>query len=92
MKESPAPAAAFPVGDWCYAILFQDPTKHGGFVPSLVTRTEARAMTGSDPLQAPWIWGTTMDQAEATCITVNARNGISVVAAANIVQAYLSRN
>ncbi len=65
---------------WCYYIpAVQDTDLHGGFVPSLVVENESghSPMTGATGKEAPWVWGKTLEQAEATARAVNAKRGIS---------------
>lgn len=93
----PAPVditARLTPGNWCYWIPEdQDPTVHGGFVPSVVIRGEAghRPMTG-DPakLQTPWVWGKTLEAARAVAREVNARMGIDEVKALRIVDSSIA--
>lgn len=57
---------------WCYTIVeTQDPALHGGYVPSLVIEGDKghRPMIGRD--NAPWVWGKTLDDAQATCRAYN---------------------
>jgi hypothetical protein len=52
----------------------QDPTEHGGWVPSLVVEDEPghSPMLGHGKLAAPWIWGATLDAAKQVCASTNA--------------------
>ncbi len=72
----------------CYYINpSQDPNKHGGYVPSLVVQDEPghSPMTGQGEGAAPWVWGKTLDEAEAACKAANAKRGISELDAFEIV-------
>ena len=74
---------------FCYYIpQSQDPKEHGGFVPSLVVENEPghSPMTGNpEKLQAPWVWGKTLDEADEVCRMMNEEMGISPDAADRIV-------
>ncbi len=59
---------------YCYYIpATQDPTPHGGYVPSLVTENDPghSPMLGRGTGSAPWVWGQTLAEAEATCAAYN---------------------
>jgi len=59
---------------WCYAIIAtQDPSRTGGYVPSLVIENHAGhyPLRGRGDGAAPWIFGQTLAEAQATCRTVN---------------------
>lgn len=61
----------------CYTIpITQDPALHGGFVPSLIIEGEPghRPMTGQGKHAMPWVWGETLEQAEATCAAYNLKH------------------
>ena len=65
----------------CYYISpTQDPEVYGGYVPSLVTEDEAGhapLIGNGDPLSQPWVWGKTLDEAEAFAAEKNTRKGLS---------------
>lgn len=68
-------------GKYCYYIdSTQDTSVHGGFVPSIVVECEAGhyPMIG-DPktLQAPWVWGSDLETAEAIAASVNEGLGLT---------------
>lgn len=75
---------------WCYFVpANQDPSNHGGFVPSLVVANEPghTPMTGNgERMQQPWVWGTTFKEAEETCAYVNNQRGIDPETARKIVE------
>lgn len=53
----------------------QDPRTHGGYVPSEVVENEyGHTRLDGDPakFQSPWIWGATVEQAQAHCEQQNA--------------------
>jgi hypothetical protein len=57
----------------CYWIEQTQSDPHG-FIPSVVTENEpGHTPLRGDPatLQAPWYWGKTLDEAEATCDRMN---------------------
>jgi hypothetical protein len=70
----------------CYMIPLDQP-EPGQFIPSLVVENEPghSPMTGRGDHAAPWIWGSTLEEAQAVCDSVNARQGISKIDAAEIV-------
>lgn len=80
-QEQPEPlraailARAFPPGPrQCYWISGLDMDKEQtGYIPALVVENEPgySLMAGNGPFAAPWIWGATLDQAEAVCQRVN---------------------
>lgn len=60
----------------CYHIMpTQDPTKHGGYVPSLMVRGQKGhcPMLGRDEWSMPWVWGATLEEAEAACEAYNTK-------------------
>ncbi len=60
----------------CYHIMpTQDPTKHGGYVPSLIVRGQKGhcPMLGRGELAMPWVWGKTLEEAEAACEAYNTK-------------------
>ena len=65
----------------CYYINpSQDPDKHGGYVPSLVTENEAGhapLLGDGHPISQPWVWGDTLDKAEKHAAKKNADKGLS---------------
>jgi len=80
--------------NWCYWVSeTQDPQKHGGYVPSLVKENESGhyPMVGNEK-QAPWVWGKTLAEAQATCKAVNASAGISEERAYKIVASSMFAN
>lgn len=59
-----------------------DPAQDGseGWIPSVVTEGEPghSPLKGNpEKLRAPWIWGVTLEQAQAVCAVENAKNGVS---------------
>lgn len=65
---------------WCYTIPeTQDPAKHGGYVPSMVFRGKPghAPLTGRGEGSLPWVWGSTLEEAQAICAEQNARIGIT---------------
>lgn len=63
-----------------YVPAAQNPAEHGGYVPSLVVENEPghSPMAGNpEQLQAPWVWGATLDEARAACAKANQRLGLS---------------
>jgi hypothetical protein len=65
---------------WCYHIPeAQDPERYGGYVPSLVVAHEPghSPMLGRGECAAPWIWGKTLAEAQATCKEANLGLGVS---------------
>jgi len=77
----------------CYYILpAQDPEVYGGYVPSLVTENEAGhapLIGDGDPLSQPWVWGKTLDEAEAFAAEKNTRKGLSEEDVRNIIASSL---
>lgn len=65
----------------------QDPSEHGGYVPSLVRRNEAGhyPMLGKGPCARPWVWGKTLSEAREVCADANAKRGVSPQEADEIV-------
>ena len=64
----------------CYWISpSQDPAVHGGFVPSIIYENEDGhfPLVGKDEGSAPWVWGKTLDDAEALAKSMNEKRGIS---------------
>ena len=64
----------------CYWISpSQDPTVHGGFVPSIVYENEDGhfPLVGNGEGSAPYIWGNTLEEAEAVAKSANERRDIS---------------
>lgn len=75
-------------GHWCYYVpADQDPATHGGYVPSVVADDDDGhyPMIGNGPCASPWVWGKTLEQAQATAKWMNAQMGVSVDDAAMIV-------
>jgi hypothetical protein len=61
----------------CYTIPpTQNPAVHGGYVPSLVVEGKSGhcPMTGRGEHSMPWVWGKTLEEAEATCAAFNIRH------------------
>jgi len=59
---------------FCYYVMpAQDPTEHGGYVPSLMVRGQKGhcPMLGRGDLSMPWVWGKTLAEAEAACDSYN---------------------
>ena len=58
---------------WCYHVCEQDPAKYGGYVPSMVIADEGghRMLVGRGDGSAPWIWGQTLEEAQAVCDKMN---------------------
>jgi hypothetical protein len=74
-------------GKWCYYVNpTQDPAEHGGYVPSVVEAGKPGywPLIGREGGQ-PWIWGTSLQEAEATCESLNAGRGLAKVDAIRIV-------
>ena len=75
----------------CYYISGTQPTEASdgeGFIPSLVTKDEPghQLMSGnSDELQAPWVWGPSLEEAHTTADIMNEMMGITKKDAAKIV-------
>ena len=65
---------------WCYYIAAsQDPSKHGGYVPSVVIEgISGHYPAVGKPDGAPWVWGRTLAEAEAVCREQNKRKGITI--------------
>ena len=64
----------------CYWISpSQDPSIYGGFVPSIVYENEDGhfPLVGNGKGSAPYIWGNTLEKAEAVAKSANTRRGIS---------------
>ena len=64
----------------CYWISpSQDPAVHGGFVPSIIYENEDGhfPLVGKGEGSAPWVWGKTLDEAEALAKSMNEKRGIS---------------
>lgn len=65
----------------CFYILpSQDSDIYGGYVPSLVTEDEAGhapLIGDGHPISQPWVWGKTLDEAEAIAATRNFQKGLS---------------
>lgn len=57
----------------------QDPGVHGGYVPSVVVEGEAghTPLLGDGTAAAPWVWGATLEAAQAACEATNARLGLT---------------
>lgn len=68
-------ARAFPPGPrQCYWISGLDmDADQTGFIPALVVENEPgySLMAGNGPFASPWLWGSTLDKAEAVCQQVN---------------------
>ncbi len=63
---------AFTEGRWCYYVLLaQDPSKYGGYVPSLVREGIAGHSMLAGPNREPWVWGATLEEAQARCTAFN---------------------
>ena len=61
----------------CYTIpIGQDPAVHGGYVPSLVIEGKSGhyPLTGRGKHSMPWVWGKTLEEAQATCASYNLRH------------------
>jgi len=62
---------------YCYTAVggeHQDPTKHGGYMPSMVVEGEQGhyPMQGGDhEFAVPWIWGKTIPEVAETCKRFN---------------------
>lgn len=72
----------------CYYINpCQDPETYGGYVPSLVKENEPghSPLLGRGEHSRPWIWGHTLVEAEKTCESVNAGNGLDQKAVDEII-------
>jgi|7_EtaG_2_1085326.scaffolds.fasta_scaffold17894_3 hypothetical protein len=72
----------------CYHIdITQDPAKHGGYVPSVIYSDKAGhyPLEGSGSMSQPWIWGDTLDKAQAICAKANERLGLTKEEAQDIV-------
>ncbi len=52
-------------GKYCFYVPEQDPTEHGGYVPSVVIENESghNPMLGQGRFSAPWVWGKTIEEA-----------------------------
>ena len=64
----------------CYWISpSQDPAVYGGFVPSIIYENEDGhfPLVGKGEGSAPWVWGKTLDEAEAIAKSMNEKRGIS---------------
>jgi hypothetical protein len=73
---------------WCYyvpATSFDE--ENGGFVPSMVEEGVMghRPMTGRGEGAAPWVWGSSLEEAREVCRAANERMGITEDDAAEIV-------
>ena len=58
----------------------QDRDRHGGYIPSLVVEFDAghSPMLGDgSPFSQPWVWGKTLEEAQAVCVSANAERGVS---------------
>ena len=57
----------------------QDPRKHGGYVPSMVGEHEVghTPLLGNGTSAAPWVWGATLEAAQAACEAANAKLGLT---------------
>lgn len=65
---------------WCFYIpQAQDTSKHGGFIPSVVFENESGhyPLSGDGEFAQPWIWGSTFEEAQATCNAANELRGVS---------------
>ena len=68
------------MSEMCYHIdITQDPDKHGGYVPSVIYPDKAGhyPLEGNGSMSQPWIWGDTLDKAQATCAKANERLGLT---------------
>lgn len=74
---------------WCYWVSeTQNPELYGGYVPSLVRENEPghSPMVGNpERIQAPWVWGKTLEEAQQVCDKMNAKMGIDKREALRIV-------
>ena len=63
----------------CYVILETQYDPGHGYVPSIIFEDHPGhyPMRGHDEFSAPWYWGKTFSEAQATCESVNADNGIT---------------
>ena len=64
----------------CYWIRpSQDPTVNGGYVPSIIYENEDGhyPLVGKDESSEPWVWGKTLEEAEAIAKSMNEKRGIS---------------
>ena len=72
---------------WCWYIVEQDPTVHGGYVPSMVEADVPghALLAGRGEGSLPWIWGQTIEEAWKVCTRMNQeRLGIDQAAAEDI--------
>ena len=72
---------------WCYHVLEQDPTIHGGYVPSMIEADIPghALLAGRGEGSAPWIWGQTIEEARKVCTAANLRIGVDEEEADQIV-------
>lgn len=76
--------------EWCYFIPPQSGNR--GFIPACVIENVQgyRMMSGNGEFSTPWYWGTTLEEAHATCDKVNGGRGISKERALEIVQSTMA--
>ena len=77
-----------PRGRFCYYVNpIQDPTNHGGFVPSAVYENESGhfPMLGQGEFAQPWVWGETLADAEGVADKTNRDLGLSPKDVAQII-------
>ncbi|KKL65237.1 hypothetical protein LCGC14_2156990 [marine sediment metagenome] len=75
-------------GHYCYYVPEQDPTEHGGYVPSLVIEDESGhyPMLGNGECAQPWVWGKTIEEARAVADNRNTQKlGLSPERVAQII-------
>lgn len=74
---------------WCYWVdEVQDPTIHGGYVPSVVVADEpGHYLLDGDPAdhRAAYVWGATAAEAKEIAMAANLERGISEREASDIV-------
>jgi len=76
---------------WCYYVTGMHRDEAGGtegFIPSKVTEGEpGHQLMKGDPeqMQAPWVWGPSLETAQATADSMNQRMGITKEDSAKIV-------
>ncbi len=57
---------------WCYYVLLaQDPSKYGGYVPSMVREGIAGHSMLAGSGKEPVVWGYTLEEAQARCTAFN---------------------
>ena len=73
---------------WCYMILpTQNPAIHGGFIPSICIEDQPGhyPLMGRGEGAGPWVWGDTLEKAEAICDEKNKALGLSELDVTKIV-------